>query len=246
MNSRTRKDADRSATVRRVDRQRAQHASPASNGSGTAQAGQATSSAWHAVESPIRLQMLEAILTRPGATARELADALGTSPPRLHYHLNILRDAGLIRPAPVGRSRGKGPAAIGFVATDGEFLARASARAGQHGKRLAFLLAETAAAGFAAAGQKWQQSEPSGPRNFVRCGHEALAPQEVEAVWAHLKQIEAIVQRARERRRRAGALVGASTFVGLCLAATGDPRLPDGFSGWESGNGHADGRGQRP
>jgi hypothetical protein len=189
--------------------------------------------------------MLEAIMTRPGATARELAEALGTSPPRLHYHLNILRDAGLIRPATDAPSRGKGPAAAGFVATDGEFLARASSGAGADAKRLAALIAHAATAGFEAAGDDWQQDARGEARTVARCGHEALAPHEVEAVWSHLKQIEAIVQRARERRRRSGALVEATAFVGLCLSRASGRRLPDGFAGWESGSGTTSKRAQR-
>ena len=237
MNNRTKRAEDRSATIPGEERKRR----AGRDGSGTDGVADSTLSSafWEAVRSPIRLQLFEAVVTRPGVTARELAEALGTSPPRLHYHLNILRAAGLIRLAQEARSSEKGPAAVGFEAARADFLARAVDADAANGLMLSELLVQAAQAGFASAGERWHRRDGRGSRTLVRCGHEALTPSEVEAVWSHLKQIEAILQRARERRRRSKSIVAASCFVGVCLSGVVGSQLPDGQLALEAEDGIA-------
>lgn len=74
----------------------------------------ANQAVWDALRSPLRLQVLEAVRARPGVDARGLAEALGTRPPKLYYHLKILVAAGLLRELDGGD---------GGSGDDGEFAA---------------------------------------------------------------------------------------------------------------------------
>lgn len=179
---------------------------------------------WNAIRSPLRLQLLEAVATKPGATARDLADALGTSAPRLHYHLNILANAGLLRSVSGGvNGAGYEVAQMPSLQSNGE---------GSGEGRIRTLLVELVTSGMSSIGRSSDSDPQDGQASFARAGHEALAPHEIESVQAHLREIEAIFGRARERRTRARSLVGASVFLSICLASVQAPTLPDGLVGW--------------
>ena len=252
--SRAEDDVRKGPQARSDEKRRARRGDSIDTARAPAAAGLEVDLVWNAVRSPLRLQLLEAIATRPGATARELAEALGTSAPRLHYHLNIMVKAGLVRSLPQEAARSAGSSARDFPrggergrpngssTATGYELARAPAlRAGLGGhrtasERLSALLVELASAGIAeaefAAETPPRQDGEARATGFARCGREALAPHEVDSLHAHLREIDAIFGRARERRRRAKSLVAASVFVSICVASVSTPSLPDGLIGW--------------
>ena len=187
--------------------------------------------AWDALRSVLRLQLLEAIATKPGTTARELADALGTSPPRLHYHLNLLTRAGLVRtmePATDGQG-----GAAGFEVATPNLLRDAESRLGEDPGRLADLLADLledlVGEDVGLAAKAWKGG---GGANWARTGHEALAAHELEAVRGHLQAIEAIFDRARTRRLRSASLVQATARLSFALSVPLEPGFPTGLLGW--------------
>lgn len=190
------------------------------------------SGVWEALRSPVRMQMLEAICASPGIDARSLAEALESSPPRLHYHLNILVAAGLIETrGDIDRRNRRGPTAVGFVARFGALGGQFVAGQGvdRKGVQVVREVAESAfelVTGFAAGSS-------DGPVGKFALSHEALEPEEIEEVRAHIARIEVILAGARARRHRQGALVRATVFVGICLAAVVDPILPFGPVGWD-------------
>lgn len=181
---------------------------------------------WNSLRSPLRLQLLEAVATRPGATARDLADALGTSAPRLHYHLNILVQAGLLR------SVAGGVGGVRYEVAQMPALQANGGHASSGERRIRALAVELAKDGMNSAGSLSESEAGDGHASFARVGHEALAPHEVESVQAHLSEIEAIFGRARKRRTRARSLVGASVFLSICLESIHAPTLPNGLIGW--------------
>lgn len=205
---------------------------------------------WEALRSSLRLQILEAIATKPGIKARDLADAIGTSAPRLHYHIKILVRAGLIRAtaSPTGDSEER-VAGTGFEIARTPSL-RESAHPGNAAfQRLADLFVEHASNGVAAAAAEIARNGAVGGFSVARCGHESLAPHEVEAVLGHLQAIEGVMERARERRRRAKAVSKASVFMTYCLCPVYATTLPDGMPGWgelpQNGNGASAGAGRK-
>lgn len=193
---------------------------------GGVDAGLDSDAIWNAIRSPLRLQLLEAVATKSGATARDLADALGTSAPRLHYHLNILVQVGLLR------SVAGGVNGVGYEVAQMPALQANGGHASSGERRIRALAVELATDGMNAAGSSSESDAQDGHASFARVGHEALAPHEVESVQAHLREIEAIFGRARERRTRARSLVGASVFLSICLESIHAPTLPDGLVGW--------------
>jgi len=190
---------------------------------GGVEMGLASDAIWSAIRSPLRLQILEAVATKPGATARDLAAALGSSAPRLHYHLNILVQTGLLRPLAGGVS-GAGYEVVEVP----RFRSRCEAD-GSASVRLGRLIVEVVTAGIRAA--KPSRGRADGA-SFARAGHEALAPHEIRLVEAHLRGIDAILERAKDRRRRSRSLVRASVFLSLCFTAVDSPTLPDSVLGW--------------
>lgn len=100
------------------------NASSGSTGESAAVLSLASEAVWDALRSPLRLQVLEAVRSRPGIDARGLAEALATRPPKLYYHLKILVSAGLLRESDVpgggggnGSRNSRGPASTGYHAT---------------------------------------------------------------------------------------------------------------------------------
>ena len=190
---------------------------------------------WEALRSPVRLQMLEAICASPGIDARSLAEMLDSSPPRLHYHLNILLSAGLIESrGDVDRRNRRGPTAVGFVATlgalGGQFVA------GHGVDRQAIKVTREVADSAFEALTGFEAGSSDAPIGKLSLTHEALEPEEIEEVRSHIARIDEILAGARARRHRKGALVRATVFVGICFAAIVEPILPFGPVGWDSGD----------
>jgi len=189
---------------------------------------------WDAVRSPMRLQILEAIATKPGIRARDIAEAMGTSAPRLHYHLKILTNAGLVRAvdgtADATDERGFG---AGFEIARPPQLRESDDMESAAFARLKALVVGLGSEGIAvSADAAGKQPSKAGGSSFARCGHEALAPHEIEAVIGHLQGIEAILARASERRRRSHSVSRASVFLSYGLWLIASATLPDGVPGW--------------
>lgn len=185
---------------------------------------------WRAMRSPLRFQLLEAVRSAPCSTARALASALGTTVPRLHYHLRILIDAGLLL------AESGGP-----LATD---ATRYSARFERFPKGF-FLEGDESSPRRAAyvrmltaQGLKHAVAPPS--RNRARRVDPSEAPverrlfsrlerlgsEDLRDVLHHAEQIRRIVERARDRRD-GGGVASATHFVGVCVTPLRSPALPD-------------------
>lgn len=187
---------------------------------------------WRAMRSPLRFQVLESIRAAPRSSARELATALETTVSRLHYHLRILIDAGLIMPdtrAPAST------AAARFSATFNEYprgffgsAAEAYARRAQ----LAAALAKQGLVHVHAAPPKSRRLRRSesllsadSVRNFSRL--ERLDERELREVLHHAGEISRIVEKARARRTGGAPVAAATHFVGVCVTPLRAPALPD-------------------
>lgn len=193
-----------------------------------------TGSDWEAVRSPMRLQILEAIATRPGIRARDIAEAMGTSAPRLHYHLKILTNAGLVRAVDgvVDTSEERAFGA-GFEIMRPPQLRESEQMDTAAFTRLKALVVALGSDGLTAVAEAaGKQSKEAGRWSFARCGHEALAPHEIEALLGHLQGIEAILARASDRRRRSRSVSRATVFLSLGLGLIDSETLPDGVPGW--------------
>lgn len=215
---------------RTIDRDAVSSSPPSSD----ARAAKAAETDWEAVRSPMRLQILEAIATRPGIRARDIAEAMGTSAPRLHYHLKILTKFGLVRvvegAADDSEDRGFG---AGFEIVRPPQLRDSDRMESGARARLKSLVVGLGSDGMtAAAAAAGKQTGDAGSISFARCGHEALAPHEIEAVLGHLQGIEAILARASERRRRAQVITRATVFLSYGLGPVDASTLPDGMPGW--------------
>ena len=188
---------------------------------------------WSALRSPLRVRLLEAICATPGIEARALAEALDSTAPRVHYHLNILVRAGLITPAgpdaPEGeKANARGHSATGFRAVFRMIPQECFAGTAEAESRALRLLREVAEEGIASMSPRGK------PRNgLARFGHEALSANELDEVVLHLTRVREILDRARSRRHQRGGVSRASAFVGFCVGAVVDPRLPDGPLGWD-------------
>jgi DNA-binding transcriptional ArsR family regulator len=194
----------------------------------------AAESDWEAVRSPTRLQILEAIATSPGIRARDIAEAMGTSAPRLHYHLKILTKVGLVRvvagAADDSEDRGFG---AGFEIARPPRLRDSDRMESADRARLKSLVVGLGFEGMTAAAEAaGKRSGDAGGISFARCGHEALAPHEIEAVLGHLQGIEGILARASERRRRTQVVSRATVFLSYGLGPVHSSTLPDGMPGW--------------
>ena len=191
--------------------------------------------AWHAVRSPLRLQVLEAIRACPGVDARTLSLALRTSAPRLYYHINLLLESGLISAhapkAPSGaanapaaaRRPGRGPEALVYRANGNGFPDGFFSRNDCCLERRETLLRELVERGMAEA----IASVPKGDAHLsVR--RERLTSAESERIRGLLKQVEDILDTARARRHGDGRVVAATHFVAVAMSGVNGSELPDG------------------
>lgn len=190
--------------------------------SGGSRLGRESSPEWRrraaaALRSTVRLQLLEAIRTCPGVDARRLAQAIGSSPPRLYYHIKILVDAGLIREANHGsRSSSRGPAATRYECCDGVLPAVVLGPAGVRAEH--FSRVRT---------QVFDEKGPEATPDASCFTREALRPDEIEKIRRLVGEIGEILKIARDRRRASGSLSAATAFVGVCLAKLKSETLPD-------------------
>lgn len=193
------------------------------------------SSVWEALRSPLRMQMLEAIGSSGGTDARRLAAVLGSSPPRLYYHLRILVDAGLVRaneePA---RRPGRGPAAVIYEPALPELPPEFFTRDGAARERSARLLHAVAATGLEAA-----VPTNGHARGIADFRHESLSDTEIVEIQRHVEGIRHILNQARNRRRKRATLEAATAFVGVCVAPLSAQTLPDHPIHLGGGNGVA-------
>jgi len=190
---------------------------------------------WEALRSPLRLQMLEAIGASGGTDARRLAEALGSSPPRLYYHLRILVDAGLVRAVDdTARRAGRGPAAVTYEPALPELPLEFFTRDGVARERSAKLLHAVATAGLEAA-----VPTNGHARGVADFRHESLTDSELIDIQRHVEGIRHILNQARGRRRKRAALEVATAFVGVCVAPLREQTLPDHPIQTSGGNGRA-------
>lgn len=180
---------------------------------------------WHAARSLFRLQLLEAVRARPGVDARALAEAIGSSAPRLFYHLKILVKSGLIEAEPANNRRSaRGPVAMVYRACCPDFTAGFFARdtrAAERSRKLDRMLADEALSTVFA-------KSDDGRRSWTLFRWEALRDDEIAAIRGHAEAIERILQAAQGRRRREGSIPRANMQVSLLMAPLGRPTLPDG------------------
>jgi hypothetical protein len=214
----------------------------------------ANQAVWDALRSPLRLQVLEAVRARPGVDARGLAEALGTRPPKLYYHLKILVAAGLLRELDGGDgdlAAGNGESTGGSNGSSARGSARWASRGSPRGPAATgyhatlddhpegFFDAHPEAAarslkltnGIAQAGIKAALSPKSArvaSRSVSDFRNEALDAAEIEAIRGHIEAIRGILGAARARRRSRRELMRATAFVGVCIAELERAVLPDG------------------
>ena len=187
----------------------------------------ADDSAWHAVRSPLRLQVLEAIRAAPGIDARSLSAALRTSAPRLYYHINILLRSGLIVGAERKETDGRrqttrGPDAVVYRARAASFPDGFFTKGEHCHPRREALVRELFDNGVDRA---IRGHMTGGAHVIVRREH--LSAAETARVKALLAQVESILDFARARRHEESKLVPATHFVG-CAFCDLDGGLPDG------------------
>lgn len=233
------------------------NASSGSTGESAAVLSLASEAVWDALRSPLRLQVLEAVRSRPGIDARGLAEALATRPPKLYYHLKILVSAGLLRESDVpgggggnGSRNSRGPASTGYHAThddhpDGFFDGHPTAALrsmklvhgiAQTGIKAALSprapriagRASTKGGGSITGGRIATSDGPAGGRGLAEFRNEALDATEIETIRRHIEAIRGILTAARARRRSARELIRATAFVGVCIAELERAVLPDG------------------
>jgi DNA-binding transcriptional ArsR family regulator len=170
-----------------------------------------------ALRSTVRLQLLEAIETSPGVDARRLATAIGSSPPRLYYHLKILVSAGLVRECG-GAVHGspRGPSAARYESCRRVEPSELLGEDGVVGEQLSRLREHVLKKGRA-----------SGALEIASFHREALLPEEVERARGLLSELRQLLAAARARRRNGRSLERASVFVGMCLVRIREGTLPD-------------------
>lgn len=207
---------------------------------------------WDALRSPIRVRLLEAVLVEPGVGARRLADLMGTSPSRVHYHLRVLMDASLVE---VVRTEGADPGAAEVGTAKGRSSpTRDGPRSGSrrlgvngfrsrlvgfpstlfNGNRRSDERAVQLVCDVAASAIRELAKVPTDPEGRLILAREALSSRELDRVERHFEQIRRVIHGARERRRRAGSLTSAKVMVGLWLGLLGEPSLPDGLFEWDA------------
>lgn len=187
----------------------------------------ADDTAWHAVRSPLRLQVLEAIRAAPGIDARALSLALNTSAPRLYYHINILLQSGLIvgterTDSDLQRQTTRGPEALVYRARGTDFPDGFFTKGDQSLRRRESLVRELFEGGVNRAIAS--HGEESAHLTVRR---EHLNDSEAARVKSLLAQVEAILDAARARRHAESKIMPATHFVG-CAFCELDGELPDG------------------
>jgi hypothetical protein len=191
-------------------------------------------SAWHAVRSPLRLQVLEAIRACPGVDARALSLALRTSAPRLYYHINILLESGLISahapkavPGSSGpsssRRAGRGPEALVYRANGTTFPDGFFSRNDRCLERRETLLRELVERGMSEAIASTSTGEA-----HLSVRRERLTHSEADRIRGLLRQVEDILDTARARRHGDGKVVPATHFVAVAMSGLNGSELPDG------------------
>jgi hypothetical protein len=187
----------------------------------------ADDAAWHAVRSPLRLQVLEAIRAAPGVDARTLSIALKTSAPRLYYHINILLESGLIvggerAGSDAQRQSSRGPEALAYRAHTANFPAGFFTKGEQSLRRREALVRELFDGGMnRAIASHGEASSHLTVRREYLTGSEALR------IKSLLSQVETILDGARMRRHAESKVLPATHFVG-CAFCEFDGELPDG------------------
>jgi DNA-binding transcriptional ArsR family regulator len=187
----------------------------------------ADDAAWHAVRSPLRLQVLEAIRAAPGVDARALSVALKTSAPRLYYHINILLQSGLIvggerKDSDSQRQSSRGPEALAYRAHAANFPDGFFTKGEQSLQRREALVRELFDGGMHRAIASHGQSSA-----HLTVRRENLTGSEASRVKSLLSQVEAILDGARTRRHAESKVLPATHFVG-CAFCEFDGELPDG------------------
>lgn len=223
--SKKRKDAPNGRAAKERSRSASSESSRTSNGA--APASVADHAAWHAVRSPLRLQILEAIRAAPGVDARTLSVALNTSAPRLYYHINILLESGLIvgvdgSDGAARRTSSRGPEALVYRARSSSFPDGFFTRDGQSQRRREALVRELFEGGMGVA-----LSSHAKNSSHLTVRREHLTAAEAARVKTLLGQIEGILDEARTRRHQDSKVVAATHFVG-CTFCELDGELPDG------------------
>lgn len=184
-------------------------------------------SAWHAVRSPLRLQVLEAIRAAPGIDARALSVALKTSAPRLYYHINILLESGLIvgterRDSDSRRATTRGPEALVYRARGTNFPEGFFTK-GEHSlRRREAIVRELFDGGMQRAIASHSEEDA-----HLTVRREHLTAAEAARVKSLLSQVESILNGARTRRHAESRVLPATHFVG-CAFCELDGELPDG------------------
>lgn len=182
---------------------------------------------WHAVRSPLRLQVLEAIRAAPGIDARSLSVALKTSAPRLYYHISILLQSGLIvgterKESDSQRQATRGPEALVYRARANDFPEGFFTKGEQSLRRRESLVRELFDGGMNRA--LASHGEESAHLTVRR---EHLTAPEALRVKSLLAQVESILDGARSRRHSESRIMPATHFVG-CAFCELDGELPDG------------------
>lgn len=183
--------------------------------------------AWHAVRSPLRLQVLEAIRAAPGIDARALSVALKTSAPRLYYHINILLQSGLIvgterKDSDSQRQTTRGPEALVYRARTANFPDGFFTKGEQSLRRREALVRELFDGGMDRALASHGEASA-----HVTVRREHLTASEALRVKSLLAQVEGILDAARTRRHSESKILSATHFVG-CAFCELDGELPDG------------------
>lgn len=209
---------------------------------------------WDALRSPLRVRLLEAVLVEPGVGARRLADLMGTSASRVHYHLRVLMaaslvemvrvdavdadavDVGTVKNGPTSARRGqrrssRRSGANGFRSSLDGFPTTLFNGNHRSDERAVQLVCEVAASAI-----RELAKVPTKPDGRVLFAREALSSSEVERVQRHFEEIRGVIHQARKRRRSAGSLTSAKVMIGLWLGLLGEPSLPDGLFEWDAGH----------
>jgi hypothetical protein len=183
--------------------------------------------AWHAVRSPLRLHVLEAIRAAPGIDARALSAALNTSAPRLYHHIEILLQSGLIvgserKDSDSHRETTRGPEALVYRARAANFPDGLFTKGDQSLRRRETIVRELFEGGMSKPIASISEQDV-----HLTVRREHLANAEAARVKSLLSQVESILSSARARRHAESKVLPAIHFAG-CASCDLDGELPDG------------------